>query len=165
MGTCSADKFPSAFPTQTFPMYFILVIHLLTQCFYQAFKMYCLQNQRICLTRHWKTACKGRMAHAFILIIQEEDECGFLHPRPSWSTQWVPGWPELYNKNKQAKTSCVHLFFPIFSMSAHGNSFLPFMTISWYSLLLCCVHAQKPCQHTFLYSYASLSHTALDRTL
>ena len=45
------------------------------------------------------------MAHAFNPSTWEAEAGRFLSSRPAWSTEWVPGQPELYRETLSQKTN------------------------------------------------------------
>jgi hypothetical protein len=45
----------------------------------------------------------GVEAHAFNSSTQEAEAAGFLSLRPAWSTEWVPGQPEVYRETLSQK--------------------------------------------------------------
>jgi hypothetical protein len=47
--------------------------------------------------------CQAVVAHAFNPSTWEAEASGFLSSRPAWSTEWVPGQPELHGKTLSQK--------------------------------------------------------------
>jgi hypothetical protein len=48
--------------------------------------------------------CRAVVAHAFNPSTWEAEAGGFLSSRPAWSTEWVPGQPELHRETLSRKT-------------------------------------------------------------
>lgn len=50
------------------------------------------------------TDVPGTVVHIFNPSIPEEEVSGFLSLKLAWSTQWIPGQPELHDKNMSQQT-------------------------------------------------------------
>ena len=59
-------------------------------------------NMRVNIS--WKNKQLGMVAHAFNRSTWEAEAGRFLSSRPAWSTEWVPGQPELHRETLSWKT-------------------------------------------------------------